>query len=106
MKWFYTLGEFTVFISLIFYGESMGTKNMWFVITAIALAHIAITALYKLRKYDELQRIKRKEANKPLSYTEKLVKENANIKMRHFYDVTTDRDKIFCNYQKWLKKYT
>lgn len=100
MKWFYTVLEFTTIFALITYGEDMGTRNTWYLITAMCAAHIMFTLLYKLRRHDEIKKRTAHNTVKVPSPVELLANENAGIKIRHIYDDETGKDRVLCDFAK------
>lgn len=78
-KAYYTI-ELILFTSLIFFGEKVGTHNIWLCVSVILASHLTISLLFKFYLKDKTDKAER--TRKKQQKTDKLIKDvrrNTNI---------------------------
>ena len=75
MKCLYVTIEIILSGALMYYGETVGTNNMWYVLIGIIISHFIMNLLYNIRNFEENNKTSNTK-NKPKTKA----KTNKNIK--------------------------
>ena len=65
MRCLYITIEIILSGALMYCGERVGTKNIWFVLVAIIVSHFVMNILYDIRSFEEGNRPKTRTVTKP-----------------------------------------
>ena len=100
MKCLYITIEIILSGALMYCGERVGTKNIWFVLVAIIVSHFVMNILYNIRSFEEGNRPKTRTVtksnrtetthNKPKTCEPTTIEFDINNIERSFYNQDTN----------------